>query len=223
MPLPMPKNLTLPKPSSSWLANLKVNLTDFAGRDDPLLHVVEMACPGPSTSHRVYVLGLQEIAAGGGVEKARSLGWRFLAGGHPGEHQAVGCQTTDDQIAGLPAKVIATSRTQSIADLLNDFTQLVELRQLKADPNHTYELRVLRVAGLYLEAFWLKAPPGAQNDWIVPYGLLWDDKREYIKLPGGVRLNRMEAIRAANFVGKIKDCAQKRLADASARPPGLGR
>jgi len=57
-----------------------------------------------------------------------------------------------------------------MAEILADSEQLNDLTHLTGHPNDHYELRILRVPGLCLEAFWLKCLRTKKDDLIVPYG-----------------------------------------------------
>jgi hypothetical protein len=111
-----------------------------------------------ATPHQVFTLGLDDITAGGGLDRARPVGWRYLVqdGGRTvasaetalqpdGTHHA--SQFTDGPfVAETERAVQAVQRLPHVA---------------AAD----FEVRLLRVPALYVMALWLHAPA---TDLLVP-------------------------------------------------------
>jgi hypothetical protein len=113
----------------------------------------------------IHTLGLDDLAGGAGIAAAEHAGWRFLAGG------ALSQPIAGDVIAppgDRPPRLISVLHgPQSPACLQIAFSLMA---RLEAHPNllDSYELRILSVPGLLVEAFWLKTP-AAENDLVVPY------------------------------------------------------
>jgi hypothetical protein len=126
------------------------------------------------------------------------------------------------ELNGLPAKVMAALQGREMADILASAEKLNHLKQVSGSPKVDYELRVLRIPGLCVEAFWLKSPAGAEpGDVIVPYGLVLGGT-DTIKLFGGGTLKKDQAYPAADFLEIAKDAARKRLA-VKQRAPLAGK
>jgi len=111
-----------------------------------------------STPHQVFTLGLDDIAAGGGLDRARPVGWRYLVeeGG----------------------QLIASAETRAAPDGTEEVSQFSEgplvaetdkavkaIRKLPQLAAAGFELRLLRVPTLYVMALWLHAPA---TDLLVP-------------------------------------------------------
>lgn len=111
-----------------------------------------------STPHQVFTMGLDDITAGGGLDRAQLVGWRYLvmAGGQPiasaettlapdGTHEA--SQFTEGPFVAATDKAVR---------------DVQRLPQLAAAG---FELRLLRIPALYVMALWLHAPA---TDLLVP-------------------------------------------------------
>jgi len=111
-----------------------------------------------STPHQIFSLGLDDITSGGGLDRARPGGWRFLIeeGGRPiasadtsllpdGTHEVT--QTTEGPFVAATDEAVKAVRN---------------LPELAADH---FELRLLRVPALYVWALWLHSPA---TDLLVP-------------------------------------------------------
>jgi hypothetical protein len=208
------KNLTAPTPSDGWMQKLRTSLTDFAAPDGPFTAALyDENGPGRHACHCVYSVGLQTVK---GLKKLDGINkpfcWRFFADGQKTSPMAACCFATHElnEPDGLPAKVIATLQGPEVADVLASAEQLNHLSQV-SDPNCQYELRVLRIPGLCVEAFWLKSLSAERGDLIVPYGLCLDGKNS-IKLFSGERLDKNQAYPVDKFLKIIGDAAVKRLA-----------
>ncbi|WFE20957.1 hypothetical protein O7621_24295 [Solwaraspora sp. WMMD937] len=111
-----------------------------------------------SNPHQIYVLGLDDIIAGNGLDSAQPVGWRYLI-----------------EEAGQP---IASAETASAADGTEQMSQFTEgpfvastnkalkgVLKLATLRTGRYELRLLRVPALYVMALWLHLP---RRDLIIP-------------------------------------------------------
>jgi hypothetical protein len=111
-----------------------------------------------STPHQVFTMGLDDITSGGGLDRARPAGWRFLI--HEGGRLIASAETTL-----LPDGTHEVSQTNegpfnSATD--NAVKAVQNLPELKPVD---FELRLLRVPALYVVALWLHAP---STDLMVP-------------------------------------------------------
>lgn len=221
-------NLKVPSPSALWMQGLKASLVGFAPADSLLCTgVLDETWPGPQASHPIYSVGLNTIVNAGGLAAFDKIFcWRFLAGDVTAG-VASGCWATAE-VDGVPAKIIAAIRGPEAADVLASATGLNNLNIVSGQPANHYDVRVLRVPGLSLEAFWLRstdsaAPGGTAGDWIIPYGLVTGGS-SIIKLPGGQTLNKNQAYSEADFLTIAGNAARRRLASALVSPitrPGV--
>jgi hypothetical protein len=206
------ENLKAPRPSTDWLQQLKTSMRAFAGQGDPLGSVFyDETWPGRQAWHCVYSVGLEtikDLTKLDGINKP--LCWRFIAGGHESMTTAAGCWTTHEY-SGTAAKVMATLQSPEMAEMLANAERLNHLNDLSGYPRNQYELRVLRIPGLCIEAFWLKSLSARRADLIVPYGLV-SHGSDRIKLCAGENLHKNKAYPAAEFLEMIRDAASKRLA-----------
>jgi hypothetical protein len=205
------KNLTAPTPSDGWMQKLRTSLAAFATPNGPFTAALyDENGPGRHACHCVYSVGLQtvkDLKKLDGINKP--FCWRFFADGQTTTPMATSCFATHE-LNGLSAKVIAAMQGPEVADVLASAEQLNRLSQV-SDPNYQYELRVLRIPGLCIEAFWLKSLSAEREDLIVPYGLCLDGKNS-IKLISGERFDKNEAYPVDKFLTIVGDAAVQRLA-----------
>jgi hypothetical protein len=211
------KNLTAPPVSHDWMRRLRTSLDAFAGPGDPIAAALyDENWAGRQAWHAVYSVGLQTILHAKKLDAIdKPLCWRFIAGGHKGIKTADGCWATHE-LCGLPAKVLATFRNREMAEILADAEQLNILNEVSGHPGDNYELRILRIPALCLEAFWLKSLSAKRCDLIVPYGLVVD--HDLVKLGGGRTLHKNKAYPVAEFLKAVGPAAQQRL-KVDERPP----
>jgi hypothetical protein len=209
-------NLKAPSPSVVWMKSLRASLAGFAPTGSPLTTgLMDENWPGPQAAHPIYSVGLRHILLPEALDSLDKIFcWRFIAGDLTAG-MAAGCWATAE-VDGVPARVIAAIRGAEAADVLSSANALNNLNIVSGQPDNHYDVRVLRVPGLSLEAFWLKftgdtASGGASSDWIVPYGLVVGGAST-IKLPGGHTLNKNQAYSVPEFLTIAGEAAQKRLA-----------
>jgi hypothetical protein len=113
-----------------------------------------------SYPHKVYNLGLKDIAGGKGIEAAHFVSWRYLI--------SQGARGT------AAAEVNCDEKQKNQFSQLNQGAfaggTLEEIRRVVDDPEFekgSYELRVLRVPALYVIALWL-ADQQNHNDALIP-------------------------------------------------------
>jgi hypothetical protein len=216
-------NLKALAPSQMWIDKLRASLADFATPGDPLTAgLLVENWEGPEAAHPIYSVGLKTIMNPDVLaDLNQPICWRFITGGSDPTAKASGCWATPE-IQGLPAKVVAAVRGLEATDVLASTTQLNQLSIVVDQPANQFEVRVLRIPGLCVEAFWLKYTglEAGSEDWIVPYGLVLGSAN-LIKLPGGGTLNKNQAYTASDFLRIAADAAQKRLAADKKAPPNV--
>ncbi|HEV2198255.1 MAG TPA: hypothetical protein VGR73_00430 [Bryobacteraceae bacterium] len=152
----------------------------------------------------VYVVGLEDLRKTG-LEGAEQSCWRFLAGSTLG--QAAGAEVTflgpghTPILNGLLTGPEVTVFVQSVDRFVSQYSKTYD------GYDDDYELRILSIPGLLIEAFWLKctsAQPGntAATDHIIPF------------LDGSRRLELMHDYPAGEFLGEVQKMAAARLETA---------
>ncbi|MEV0647999.1 hypothetical protein AB0I28_22305 [Phytomonospora sp. NPDC050363] len=153
--------LNLPTPPRGAPDAIRAKLTEFAEGARFTTRALSQASQerlDVSTPHRIYTLGLDDIAAGHGLDQARPGGWRFLV--------------EDD------GALIASAETSEADDGTHELTQFTEGPFVAATDNAVkairglpqlavggFELRLLRIPALYVMALWLHSPV---TDLLVP-------------------------------------------------------
>jgi hypothetical protein len=186
-------SLIEPNPSPSAMLAVFARWKDFAGASDPSLDTLLYVYPEQHNMQVIYALGLEDLRASG-LQNARKVGWRFLAGS--GLRQAVAANLA--QTGNEPPQMTALTRGPEIASAIRAAQRIRDDFPLVKDPQYEYELRVLKIPGILLEVFWLKAKTG--GDLVVPYFALFCDK-----------LNVMRVLQADEFLDIVKPLAKKRL------------
>jgi len=185
----------------------------FAGSGHPLSDCLsEESWPGRQAVHCIYSVGFQhlkDLKDLNSVEKP--LAWRFIAGGHKKMKTAAACWSTHESSGR--AKLVCALQAPEMAEILANAELLNNLSELSDHSSHQYELRVLRIPALYLEAFWLKSQSTQTPDWIVPYGLV-PDGSDSIKLGAGIRLIKNKAYGVSDFLEIIRNAAHQKSARA---------
>lgn len=141
---------------------------------------------------QIYVLAVSDIADGGGIAKARPAVWEFLVGRAAGPAVAV-CIAHPPK--GQPPRMTSLTRGAIPAEALEATHQVERLPQVQTGD---YELRRLRISGLSIGAFWLKARTGGR-DLAVPYHTIHHE------------LRRMRAYPMSEFMAVIRPLARERV------------
>jgi hypothetical protein len=206
------KNLTAPAPSADWMQKLKACMAGFAGPGDPLdACSYDESWSGRQAYHCIYSVGLQTIANLKGLESVKApLCWRFIAGGHKKMNTAAGCWCTHES-NGTQAKVMASFQGEELAEVLACTERLNQLTEVAEYRANKYEMRVLRIPALCIEAFWLKSRSSEKRDLMVPYGLILDSPG-VIKLGAGATIQQNKTYPVADFLEIVGKAARRRLA-----------
>jgi len=112
--------------------------------------------------HPVYTTDLEDVAAGRAIESARLVGWRYLISEQEGAGRVA--EVHWDESAGTHCFGGVTEG----AFVDETLAALAELERREEIEQDDYELRVLRIPGLFVFAVWLRADVG--EDIVVPLG-----------------------------------------------------
>ena len=141
---------------------------------------------------QIYILGVSEIAKGAGIDHARPMVWEFLVGSAAGPAVAVNVAHPPP---GTPPRMTSLTRGPIPAEALQATQDVERLPQVRA---RDYELRRLRISGLSIGAFWLRARTGGA-DLAVPYHAIQH------------QLERMRAYPMHEFLRVVRRLAVQRL------------
>ena len=129
-------------------------------------------------------------------ERAAPAGWRFLGGTVHGQSVAAIVDNVDK-----PARMAALARGIAIASLIRAASRVGELT-IAQDPNRKDALRVLKIPGLLVEAFWLQSADPKVENMVVPYFAEFIDT-----------LLPMQPITEKEFLKIVREVAIKRVPD----------
>jgi len=150
----------------------------------------------PHDPQQVFVLTLKDAANNPG--KALSpAGWRFFAGNQRGK-MLMG--TVSRRLPSEGWKMMGGFYGDRVWELFAASKALEELPEVQGED---FELRVLAVPGLNIEAFWLVAMAGRDADFVVPI-----PAGQYEQVPG---LDGGPVYRMADFLAAIRPMALLRL------------
>jgi hypothetical protein len=157
--------VTFPTPPSDSLSALQDGLRNVraAQQLDPRGGSLALAvAPTAKTMrpHPVYELGLNDLAAGKGIEAARPVAWRYLLVANNQTKQAA--EIIPDPLGGGSLfGALTTGFVAGEEEALRVADQLPDVRQ------RAYEIRALRVPALYVMSLWLKDTKGNEDRFIV--------------------------------------------------------
>jgi hypothetical protein len=169
----MPLTKPIPEQPQWQQAFVKGLLPFLRGRANPD-EVVDILNRLPDEYHplQVYTLkleNLENLVRDSVIAGAKMAGWRFLAGGELGAPVAGHVSMSAE---GQGWKMTNLSHGPPIAEFLQAVLRLAPLiEQIVELQAQNYELRMLSIPGLLIEAFWLKSPAG-DRDYVVPYNAL---------------------------------------------------
>lgn len=148
-------------------------------------------------AQQVYMLGLDAAAGDDGASAATPAGWRFFAGHEPGKILMGSVTRRNPELGWKMTAGFYGDRVWSAFTASNALDQLPQVEA--AD----YELRMLAVPGLNLEAFWLVAQDSKSTDLVIPFPAGAEQPIEVLK---GEAVYSM-----ASFLAIIRPLAQLRL------------
>jgi hypothetical protein len=134
--------LRVPKPTEASVETVRSHLSALAGRTTFRERALTRADPAGlalAAPHDVYSLGLRGLAEGASLEAATAVGRRFLV--MDGDKPVASAELADDEGSGFQVNE---------GPLVESTAAAIELG------GSDYEVRVLRVPGLYFTALWLK-------------------------------------------------------------------
>jgi len=191
-------------PPAIWWAYVR-QIADFLKPGDPSPAEVH---PTQRHTQWIYTIGLEPLATDG-LKSVRPIGWRFLTGA--GSGMALSAMVGQCNESEVP-KLTGLSRGPKVTAAVHAAGVLRNLPEAKGGE---FEVLVLTIPGLLIEAFWLKTPPdGAETDWFVPFVTISDD------------LHPMRLYKRADFLKRVQALATKQLdllkaaAESPSRPPG---
>jgi hypothetical protein len=117
------------------------------------------ATPMVTKPHPVYSLGLDDLAAGKGLESAQLVAWRYLVVENNQIRQAA--EVIPDPGGGSRFSTVTTG---FIAGAEQAFAQAEKLPEVVAG---NYEIRALQAPAVYVMALWLKDLNGTQDRFIL--------------------------------------------------------
>ncbi|MBN9133511.1 MAG: hypothetical protein J0H48_09130 [Nitrosospira multiformis] len=111
--------------------------------------------------HEVFTLGLDDLAAGKGLEVAKPTGWRYLV-------------QEDDKVLASAESVAVGPANEHVFSAFNEGSFVASsasairaAREIPEVEQGGFELRLLNVPGLYVLALWLHGARG-KDDLLVP-------------------------------------------------------
>jgi hypothetical protein len=111
--------------------------------------------------HQIFSLGLADLAGGKGLEAAKPTGWRYLV-------QAGGNTLAAAETALAPAGEEHVFSAFNSGRLVASTVEAIRTVQALPQVSQAYfELRLLRIPGLYFTALWVHDPKGT-DDLLVP-------------------------------------------------------
>jgi hypothetical protein len=158
-------SVTFPTPPSDGLATLQQGLqaVQTAQKLDPRGGTSTLAVSSNAMTmrpHPVYELGLNDLAAGKGIEAARPVAWRYLlVANNQAQHAAE--IIPNPRGGGSQFGALTTGFATGEEEALRVAGNLPEVQQ------RAYEVRALRAPALYVMAVWLKDLHGDEDRFIV--------------------------------------------------------
>ncbi len=113
----------------------------------------------PELSYPVYTLGLDSVAAGASLSKAKLAAWRHE---FPSQDEVVAAEVS----AGRQPRFLGlnvNSRFRSVSQELRSATDTG-----KGFTDRSYQLRLLQISALGIRALWLKSGPRSRADVVIP-------------------------------------------------------
>ena len=113
----------------------------------------------------IFTLTLEEVAQG--KLNTNPVGWRLLFG-RPAGTETVEPTLADVAITGrhTTPQVVSFSQNPQVAEFFQHFEKILQAEQLIV-AELGFQLALLRIPGLTVDAFWLRSPAGG-NDVVIP-------------------------------------------------------
>jgi len=154
----------------------------------------------PTLSHKVYTLGLSDLAAqtGNNLGTATLAGWRHTIAS---DEELVTVDTVADE-TGSGYKFAALSANPSAPGVQSEIAALGQDADIAAA---SYEVSLLQIPALGVRAVWLHDPSGKAADLLVPVA------------PARSELTAGRRYRVSDFANALKGAAGRILADDDPR------
>ena len=146
------------RPPAAMQHALLAGLPDFTNSSDPAAGDLFKANQG----QEVYVLSLKDIKSGAGLRAKQDAGWRFVSAATPGGVGAAAHVSNDAH--GTPV-MRGISHGPEIAAAVRAAREVESLPEVAAQQ---FDMWVLRIPAVLVEAYWLKSSSG-NKELIVPY------------------------------------------------------
>ncbi|MEU8326411.1 hypothetical protein AB0C33_49285 [Nonomuraea sp. NPDC048881] len=154
----MPLNMPEPPGRIREETRSHLGLIARAGGEGPkLLGEISPDDVEVSTPHRVFALLVKDIEAGGGLEVAQPVGWRFLL--ESGGKVLAGAEVAETPDRTFPPTFYRSSSVGATATAVKAARALPQLEMAG------FDLRLLQIPELYQTALWLHSP---NTDLLIP-------------------------------------------------------
>jgi hypothetical protein len=112
--------------------------------------------------HQVFTLGLDDLAAGRGLDAAKPGGWRYLV------QEGDNALAAADTVAMGPGNGYVFSAFNEGRFVTSTAEAIQAAQQIPEVSRNDFELRLLHVPGLHVMALWLHGVEGNASDLLVP-------------------------------------------------------
>jgi hypothetical protein len=186
--------LTLPKPPEQGLDIIRTKLGSLVDHHTSVAY--NMAMGGTenvdvAAPHRMYFIGLEDVANGHLLSAAEVTGWRYII--VRGDDPMAAAELGIDQLGGS-LEFSQLNQGPFVSSTIEGVSIAADLDTVR---NNNYELRLLKIPSLYIIALWLHSQ-GAQ-DIIIPIP------------PTRPELTPYDSYSEESFLQAIHEAAVKRL------------
>jgi len=144
--------LHMPDPPSGVADSVRSTVKQFAGNSHHSLKKLRGASADHvdvSTPQQVFTMGVDDISAGAGLDRARPVGWRHLVTAHGKAIASAETTVAHDGKTHVPSHVDEGPFVDATADAV------AAAQALPNVAGTDFEMRVLRIPALYFMALWL--------------------------------------------------------------------
>jgi hypothetical protein len=153
----------LPDPPSALPDHVMAKLHTFADEGKfttPELKGAHRDQLALSEPHQVFTMGMDDVTSGGGLDRARPVGWRFLV--QSGGRTVASAETTRNPDGSGSDEVSHFNEGPFVAGTEKALAAVRSLTHVQAA---AFDVRLLRIPSLYMMALWLHS---AATDLLVP-------------------------------------------------------
>jgi hypothetical protein len=179
--------ITFPKPSDNVMdiVNAGTNLSRS------VIPMGKQDLTDDNIPQRVYTIGLEEIAAGAGLEQAKMCGWRVFH--HEDSGASVEIYSDDSETKYEFGGINRGPFVQGLRNALQEVSSHARFKEQE------YELNILKIPALYIMSFWMRHQ-NSKEDVIIPIA------------PTHPRLEPNREYSPEEFFADLQDDAKTRLA-----------